>query len=63
MPFVTSVVNTYASWRAEFAAEVCPSSATLEIDEVASVDVTASTKNMSNLRSVKKTAALSQAAS
>ena len=24
IPFVTSVVNTYASWRAEFAAEVCP---------------------------------------
>ena len=27
VPFVTSVVNTYASWRAEFAAEVCPTAA------------------------------------
>ena len=41
VPFVTSVVNTYASWRAEFAAEVCPTSVNSKRDELQSVDLTA----------------------
>ena len=40
IPFVTSVVNTYASWRAEFAAEVCPTAVSSTLDELPSVDVT-----------------------
>ena len=40
MPFVTSVVSTYASWRAEFAAEVCPTSAPYENSKLHEVDVT-----------------------
>ena len=40
IPFVTSVVNTYASWRAEFAAEVCPTDRSLEIHELQSVGFT-----------------------
>jgi hypothetical protein len=30
IPFVTSVVNTYACWRAKIAAEVCPTSCSWE---------------------------------
>ena len=33
IPFVTSVVNTYAIWRAEFAAEVCPIFSKLPISQ------------------------------
>ena len=48
VPFVTSVVNTYASWRGEFAAVVCPTARSSKSREL--TEVFATERTMRRLR-------------